>query len=134
MWHTTLEEVLKQTITSTKELKNYATQLEAKQNLLAKLKAEQNQDEYIAGMVQKAQQIGGQQLYVAPHNRNMRGYAETQGSIPNNQWTTQHPSEWNNQWTTQQPSEWYNRCYRCGTHGHIARDCSSYHQKNSQGE
>ena len=44
MWHTTLEEFLKQSINSTKKLKEYAIQLEAKQKLLAKIKLEQDQE------------------------------------------------------------------------------------------
>ena len=145
MWHTTLEESLKQTITSTKALKTYATQLEAKQNLLAKIKAEQEQEEYVLRLVQKAQQIEEQPRYVAPHQRNM-GESGDVRSIPNNQWTSQQPSQWvsqqPSQWTQQQPyqqtpqqpSNWNNRCYRCGTPGHIARDCNSHHPKNFQGE
>jgi hypothetical protein len=121
MWHTTLEEIFKQTITSTMALKNYAIQIEAKQNLVAKIKAEQDEAEHIARLVQQAQRIGEQPRDVPPHQRNTGGYAENR-SPPNNQWANQ------------QSSEWYNRCYQCGTPGHMARDCQSYHPKNYQGE
>ncbi|CAF5200586.1 unnamed protein product, partial [Rotaria magnacalcarata] len=117
MWHTTLEEFLKYTITSTKELKNYAIQIEAKQSLLAKIKAEQDEEERTARLVQQAQQIGEQPRYVPPYQRNTGSYADNR-PMPNNQWVSQ------------QPPEWHNRCYQCGTFGHIARDCHSHHSKN----
>jgi hypothetical protein len=117
MWHTTLEEVLKQTITSTKALKDYAIQLESKQNLLAKIKAEQDEEEHIARLVQKANQIGEQLRYVAPNRRNTGGYSED-SPHSNNRWTSQHQTESNN------------RCYQCGRYGHIARDCYARHPKN----
>jgi len=153
MWHNTLEEYLKQTITSTKVLKEYATQIEAKQSLLSKIKAEQEEVEHMARLVQQGQQLVEQPRYVPPHQRNMGGYIENR-SIPNNQWTTQQPGEQprhmpphqrntggysenkpipDNQRATQQSSEWYNRCYQCGTSGHWARDCQ-LHPKNFQGE
>ncbi|CAF5210459.1 unnamed protein product, partial [Rotaria magnacalcarata] len=85
MWHTTLEEFLKCTITSTKELKNYAIQIEAKQSLLAKIKAEQDEEERTARLVQQAQHIGEQPRYVPPYQRNTGSYADNR-SMPNNQW------------------------------------------------
>lgn len=117
MWHTTLEEILKKTITSTKALKDYATQLESKQNLLAKIKAEQEQEEQVARVVKKAQQIAEQSRYIAPHRRNTNSYAED-SSFSSNRWAHQQPPRWNTQ------------CYQCGKPGHMARDCHAHQPKN----
>lgn len=118
MWHTTLEEILKQTFTTTKALKEYAVQLTAKQNLLAKVKAEQDEEEQIARLVKKAHQTGEQPRYVAPYRRNTGGYSEN--SPPSN-----------SRWAHQPSADWNNRCYQCGRSGHMARDCYSDHQKKT---
>lgn len=117
MWHTTLDEFLKQRITSTKKFKEYAIQLEAKQKLLAKIKLEQDAEENFGKQVRNVQHSDEQPRYVAPYRRDTGSYAET-GSASNNQWTPQQPPMRNN------------GCYQCGRLGHMARDCYSQYQKN----
>ena len=118
MWQTTLEEFLKQSINSTKKLKEYAIQLEAKQKLLAKIKLEQDQEEHLRRFVQKVQQSDEQSRYVAPYRRNTGSYAE---NSPNS----------NNRSTPQQPPNRYSGSCQCGRAGHIARECGSSYPKNS---